>query len=401
LARILLCWELGGGLGHLTPLQQISEYYINQGHEVWLASRDVANVKRVFGDLPVTLLQAPYTDNARQLGVDKQAAAGFADLLRRVGYHDKQALTGLLQAWRTLIQLAKPDLMLVDHSPTALLASRDMDIPKIAVGMGFAIPDDNTPTGLFFHNEVAKQNAVEIEEGVVKTINTACYSLGLPEIVSLNDIFRSLEYSVFQTYTELDHFGHRSPGQRRDIVYIGTPTKSFDQIADFPHYKGPKIFCYLKPCPELPVLLKTLQSLECSAIVVTAGVPKQLIDAHRAKHIVYSDTPIDMQHIVERATLGILHAGANTTAQFLKAGIPVAMLPLRVEQLMVARRVEALKAGALLNLKDVETAVASLNKAYGNQAKTCASIFADKYKNFNPQLELIKELAAIEERYLR
>jgi len=54
-----------------------------------------------------------------------------------------------------------------------------------------------------------------------------------------------------------------------------------------------------------------------------------------------------------------------------------------------------------LNLKDVETAVASLNKAYGNQAKTCASIFADKYKNFNPQLELIKELAAIEERYLR
>lgn len=396
-----MCWELGGGLGHLTALQQVAEYYVDQGHDVWLASKDVANAKKVLGALPVTLLQAPHTENSRQLGVEKQAAAGFADLLKRVGYYDKDALSGLIAAWRNLILLVKPDLMLMDHSPSALLASRDMEIPKVAIGMGFSIPDDNKPAGLFFHNEVAKANAISAEEEVVKNINTVCYSLGLAEILTLNDLFLDLEYSIFQTYSELDHYGFRSASQRRDIVYLGTPTKAFDVPADFPHYKGPKIFCYLKPSPDVPMLLKTLQSIECSAIVVTAGIPQQLINAHKAKHIIYSEVPVNMHDVLQKATLGILNAGMNTTAQFLKAGIPVALLPLHVEQLLVARRVEALKAGALLNLKSLETTVASLNKAYGKQAKACASIFSEKYKDFNPQLELIKELAAIEERYLR
>jgi len=401
LARILLCWELGGGLGHLTPLQQISKYYIQQGHEVWLASKDVAKVRRVFADLPVKLLQAPFTENSRELGVEKQAASGFADLLRRVGYHDELALTGLVQAWQTLLGLVKPDLILIDHSPTALLASRGMAVPKIAVGSGFSTPDDNSPVGLFFHNEIAKKNALQAEEGVLRIINQVCLTQKIPTLSSLRDLFSQQEFCLTRNYSELDHYGYRSHSQRRDFVYVGSDAGTFGELVDFPHYKGPKVFCYLKPCPELPVLLKTLQSIECSAIVVTAGVPKALIEAHRAKHIVFSDVPVNMQHVIERATLGVLNAGMNTTAQFLKAGIPVALLPLHVEQLLVARRVEALKAGCLLNLQSVETAVASLNRAYSSQAKTCAAIFADKYKDFDPQRELMKELAAIEERYLR
>lgn len=400
MARILLCWELGGGLGHLAPLQQISEYFIAQGHEVWLASKDVTRVRRIFADLPVNLLQAPHTENSRDLGVNKQAAAGFADLLRRVGYHNELALLGLVQAWKTLIELVSPDLIMVDHSPTALLACRGMKIPKIAVGSGFSTPDDNFPAGLFFHNELAKKDAILAEEEVLKTINMVCMSQKIKPLSSLNDLYSEQELCLTRSYSELDHYGYRSHSQRRDFVYVGSSASSFGEIVDFPHYKGPKIFCYLKPCPELPVLLKTLQSIECSAIVVTASVPKQLIDAHRAKHIVYSDVPVDMGHVLQRATLGVLNAGMNTTAQFMKAGIPVALLPLHVEQLLVARKVEGLKAGALLNLSSVETAVASLNKAYGSQAKTCAAIFADKYKNFDPRQELIKELVAIEERYL-
>ena len=400
MARILLCWELGGGLGHLTPLQHISKYYVEQGHEVWLASKDVVRFRRVFADLPVNLLQAPYTENAREIGVENKAAAGFADLLKRVGYHDELVLTGLVQAWRSLINLVNPDLIMVDHSPSALLASRGMEIPKIAVGSGFATPDQNSPAGLFFHNEEAKKSALAAEVEVVKTINQVCLMQKLPTITSLNDLFSQQELCLTRNYSELDHYGYRNHSQRRDFIYVGSTAGSYGEDVEFPHYKGPKIFCYLKPSPELPILLKTLQSIECSAIVVTAGVPKALIDAHRSKHILYSDVPVNMQHIIERATLGVLNAGMNTTAQFLKAGIPLALLPLHVEQLLVARRVEALKAGSMLNLKSVETAVVSLNKAYSHQAKTCAAFFADKYKNFSPQLELIKELAAIEERYL-
>ena len=59
MARVLLTWELGGGLGHCANLRPIVEHLVHEGHDVFLALRNVCLFDKVFAGLNVSLLQAP------------------------------------------------------------------------------------------------------------------------------------------------------------------------------------------------------------------------------------------------------------------------------------------------------------------------------------------------------
>ena len=62
-ARILLCWELGTDYQHLLSLQSVARFYERRGYEVWVAGRDVAKLKRLFSDVNIHLVQAPFSDS--------------------------------------------------------------------------------------------------------------------------------------------------------------------------------------------------------------------------------------------------------------------------------------------------------------------------------------------------
>lgn len=403
MARILIAWELGGGLGHLAPIQQVAKHFIQRGHDVWIASKDLDKVRQVFENLPIKLVQAPRSMTSLNTSSrEKQAVTcGFGELLHQVGYSSFDALYGMVSAWHNLIQLITPDLLMVDHSPTALLASRNMKVPKIAIGASFSIPDSNNPCGLFFHTEEARTRAEVIEKKVVENINTVCQSLAIKGIYSLNDIFNDLNKCIFQLYPELDHYGLRRPSnQMEKIAYVGTTSPALSDLPDFPNTQGVKIFCYVKWHSSVPILFKALQSIQCSAIVVSSGIPDKVIQEYRAKHILYTKKAVNIQAVLQQADLGIGNATMNTMAQFLKAGIPLAMIPLYTEQLLGGRKAEALGAGVFLNFKNHQTLIKGLQRACGLKAKLSASAFAKKYQTFNPQKALTHQLTLIEQDYL-
>src|SRR5439155_3039499 len=64
----------------------------------------------------------------------------FASILSDVGFGDDKALGVLACAWRNLYKLTNPDLIVFDHSPTALLAARGMAARKLVLGVGFCVP---------------------------------------------------------------------------------------------------------------------------------------------------------------------------------------------------------------------------------------------------------------------
>lgn len=425
MTRILLCWELGADFQHLLTLQSIARFYQGRGFEVWIAARDVSKLKRLFSDVKINIVAAPTADSSAELGLDKQAPRSYADLLRRCGFHHADALSGLVSGWRSLFSLIKPDLLLCDHAPVALLASRGLMkggsfahdsikgiaqqgivrqsamVAKVSVGSPFSVPDDNRPAGVFFTGDLAKPDILRYENDLVKVVNRVCLEFSIPRINNLAELLADFDKCIFQTYSELDHYGYRSAEQRHKTVYIGTIVPEFSEPAIFPHFKGPKIYCHVKGTIETPVLLKTLQAIECSAIVLADGIPDSIINAHRSRHILYVKNPVSMTDVLKKSTFAILNGGINAVSLFMKSGIPVALFPLHIEQFLMTKRVEALNAGVQLNLTNVDSALVGLQKVSSRQKKVAVGLFEEKYLQASAHNDLLLQLALVEQSFLQ
>lgn len=400
MSNILICWELGNGLGQVNQIHQVIDYYQARNHTVWLAARDASRVRSMITDPAVNILSAPFADTNNQVENPKGAVTGYANLLQRSGYFRDDSLLGLVEAWQNLITLISPELLIVNHSPTAVLACRGLRTPIVAIGSSFTIPDDRSPMGVFARGATAINKANQQEIDVLRIINTVCLKLKIKPLKQLSRLFDSVEHMIFQNHCELDHYGHRSNSQAKRISYVASQPPKIEGEAFFPHYEGPKIFCYLKATAELPTILEALKMIRCSAIVVCAGLSEIVMHKYRSKHILYSNSLLNMDEILTKADMAITHAGESIVNQFLQQGKPVCVLPMSVDQLMVSRKIKELNAGAILNTQSVDTAIESIQRSFSHNTRSHAKMFSYKYQDFVGDNPLEKELEYIENRYL-
>ena len=59
MAKFLLAWEMGAGIGHITRLQPIAKELVERGHRVYLAVREVPECYPFVAGLCLPILQAP------------------------------------------------------------------------------------------------------------------------------------------------------------------------------------------------------------------------------------------------------------------------------------------------------------------------------------------------------
>ena len=135
--RLLLTWELGSGLGHLMNLRPFVVGLASRGHQVFLAARDLSQIRQVFGEGKITPLQAPWASRRTRI---IEPITTYADLLLSAGFGDENSLEAHVEAWHSLFALVDPELMICDHAPSALLAAKDGAFPVATVGSGF-MPD--------------------------------------------------------------------------------------------------------------------------------------------------------------------------------------------------------------------------------------------------------------------
>jgi len=395
MGRILYAWELGRNYGHVGTFLPLGLRLLEQGHEIVVAAKDLIRIESVLGKHDFQVLQAPmWLAKARGL---PEPQVTYADILLRVGFIDKTALAVLVKAWRQLYDLVKPDLLIVDHAPRALLAAYGTNIRRVLLGNGFYVPPSVSPMpNMRPWLRVPAQRLLAAEQKALEIANEVLQDLNGPRLNAIPDLF-DVDENFLCTLTELDPYREGRPEAR----YWGPINiAEWGARPPWPSGEGKKIFAYLYPqYKDFKKILQVLAEAPCSTLVHAPGAPPDVINAFTSPSLHFSKEPVDMSYARESCNLAVCHAGPGTATMMLLAGRPLLMLPNNLECALMARSVQKLGAGLLFDPKNknanLKTLLQRLMEEAGFTEK--AQAFAQQYADLDQERQLRQMVARCEE----
>lgn len=391
MARVLIAWELGEAFGHLARCLRLAQGLVARGHEVILALKDVRLPAGQGSTLGITVLPAPLTPQA---GAGSSPPVNYADVLRVSGFADARDVAARMNAWQGMFSLARPDVLVADHAPTALLAARLADIPHLSIGNGFQIPPAVSPWPSIRPWEAASDQAlIAAEERLDRVLDAAQKALGHTTAVRVRDLFG--EHDILDTFAELDHYGARPDGR-----YVG-PIVSVPQAlrVAWQSKEGSRVLAYLRPAvPGFESVLQALARLDIEVLCVAPGMSPDAAKRFATRRLRIALAPLDLPPLLEHADLAVGYGNSGFSTQALLAGVPLAMRPRHVEQVLFAHRVEALGSGKLLKGQiNADSVTASLRELLENSAyRQAARTFRSHHADYSPSQAIEQSLFLIE-----
>jgi len=386
--KVLFTWELGAGLGHLSPIYSVAKKFHSKGYEIWIASQFLDNVHSVFTDIPVHVIQGPTNFNTEK----NNPIICYADILYNVGYSDGKELTVFIKSWKNIYQLVQPDIIVHDYSPTAMLASREYECEKIYIGSTFSNlasidirkPEIQTPR--FYHYlksnqslENFNQHSEVIERKVLNNINMALNICKIGQISKITDIYSDFSKILYLTLPELDHYQRNEYSENTHfLVSSGIQTST---IVNWPDdEKSIKVFGYLKvksySKDALVSLLNALKDKRFSSILYLSGSFD--INQEMPNNIKIVNKPINISMMQQQADILLCNSNLNSVIDFLMSGTPIGLLPLTPEQELLTALLESKGYGFRLGKLSSEV-IDQLLKA----KNTKNNALADKYSSID------------------
>jgi UDP:flavonoid glycosyltransferase YjiC (YdhE family) len=326
MSRVLIAWELGGNLGHVVALTALARELRGRGHEVTFALRDLTNANLIARH-GFRFFPAPMPVRGRVM----TTYPSYAEMLSGETFPSANAaLVGAL-AWRSIIDAVRPDLLVVDHAPVALLAARGLKLRTATFGIPFSIPAPGRPLPVFLkeHEDGAAQ-----EEQVLERLNSALDGLCAPRLEQVSDLYRA-DATMLQTLPELDCFSPRAP----ESYVCPDATDAGDAIPAWPSARGQKVLVYLKAGPWV---LPTLEALAAASASTVAYIDRRsgARGPIARPGLFVSEVPYKASAMIQQADLVVCHANHGTVVSAALAGKPLLMLPNYLEQALTARCVE-------------------------------------------------------------
>lgn len=347
LPRILFAWEAGENFGHVSKIAEVARGLTGRA-DVLAAVRNPIALRQIAPDLPVTVLPAPAAPpQAPMTGED--AGRSYPDVLRHIGWSSPETLGPLVEAWRNLFALARPDVLVVQAAPTALLAARGLGLRTAMIGSGFDAPPRAHPMPTFYHwDETANTPPVEREVEVLGAANRVLGSVGASELTRFCDLLQTDAY-LLATFAEIDHYAPRTAFEPDHPPYLGQLFTQ-DQGAEMTWRSKARrrILAYLRPrTPPFEAAVKALARLDDTHDVILAapGASAQLAERLKPTAIRLCNGPVRLERLLAECDLGVSHASNGIAAAFVMAGAPQLGLPTQAEQIMVAHAVARQKQG--------------------------------------------------------
>ncbi len=330
---VLFAWELGEGLGHVGGLRSVARELAAHGHQAVFAVRDVGS-RALVKDDGYPVLQAPVWLQPVPRGY--LGTGSYADILAIHGFADADDLSMMVAAWQDLFDVVKPDLIVVDHSPTACLAAYGA-VPVALIGNGFTVPPMEFPSFPPIRPEVPptvpEQRLIEVVHAVQRRRKRSA-----PE--TLPGLLASPVRSVC-TLPELDPYH----GVRSEPVVgaIGAlPART-------PPPAEPALFAYCAAdFGAIEDLVLCLAEVDVPVSVYFRGNAGSLPRFLKGQGIHVYDNPPPLTEVLPKVS-AILHHGGNHTAHAgLASGRPQVVLPQHLEAELTAGAIEAMGVGIRL-----------------------------------------------------
>lgn len=335
--RLLFCWELGARFGHAAKIEGIVRALGGRA-EVSVAARFPTEIRALAPDLPVRLLPAPQFPPPR----GGEPPLSYPDALRASGWGDADALSALVEAWEGLFALAKPDLIVIQAAPTALLAARAAGRPAAMVGGGFDAPPRARPMPpFFFWREALHAEAAAREAPAVAAANAALARRRARPLEAFADLLDGAEPWLLAAWPELDHYGDRSRFEPGGPPHLGQ-IAALDRGAEAEWRPGARrrILAYLQPSgPAAEAGFAALAGLGPGddAILACPGADAALASRFAGTPVRLVPGPVRLDRLLPETDLGLGHGSSGFAGALLAAGVPQLSLPVHAEQVMVAR----------------------------------------------------------------
>lgn len=399
--RVLLAWELGANLGHLLRLLPIAQVLHARGHAVTLAVPDPVATRERLGPSPWDLLRIP-----RPVSGDPTQPACFAQILAMHGFGTDAMLGDAMQAWQRLLSVARPDVLLADHAPLALLAARLHRVPAVHVATGWESPPFGGSLPILRPQlpEAEPGRVRALEDSIVARINRLCAEHQAPAMQVLGEVFRA-PLSLLATWPEIDHFQPRPDrpwfavgDPRRQPTYIG-PLFSADAgpPAEWPQGDGPRVFVYMQPGPATAAMLRHLHAIGARVVASVPGASTAEREAAGPSCRLHG-MPVRLDSVLAQADLVLSHGGHGLTAASLLAGVPMVSVPMQMEQAILAQQVHRLGAGEFLRAAEVQSQGHQLIRQVLDEPRyrDAAAHMARRHSGFKPRVVAQRIAASIE-----
>jgi hypothetical protein len=340
MARVLCVWELGTRLGHLNHLRLPIEVALGRGHEVVVAARELPGVRDVLADMPITLLQAPFKQGIK--AADRRSFLSHTHLLGNQCFSSAVELESYVRAWSGLFDVVRPDIVLFEHSPTALIAAFGYAFKKVLVGSSFALPPAHAlavspflPFPTTPQTDAVFRQLKADDAQVLGVIAAALKRIDFPPLPSLSDIYAQAHARFLTTWPVLDHFCE-SLGPRVNERYLGLAPLTGHPSPPWSDLAGDKVFGLLQNFPSLPQFLRDLQAAQVSALLYVRDLPPGVRDTFSSATMRFIDGPVDLGQVAQQAAWVAHHGNHGTMATFALSGVPQLVIPCYQEQLFGA-----------------------------------------------------------------
>jgi UDP:flavonoid glycosyltransferase YjiC (YdhE family) len=351
MTNIVLCSELGRGSKHLAKLADYTMQLQAQEHSVKLVCRDLAAANMLPQLSKIPIFPAPHADidpllRSRQ---SDERPKNYSSVLLMNGYGDSATLLPLLRCWIHFLVTLEADLIVADHSPTALLAAKLLDIPSIMTGTGFTVPPaihpmpSVAPWRVSMDGKAAVQSELFVEDKkLLHSINETVSALNFDKLkfTEVNQIFsHAAQWLV--TLPEMDHYG------RRKVSYVVRWMNREENMAPvWPDVAGDKVFVYMDAeAPHLPILLAQLKEVNDPVLAVIPNADDAFIEQYQSPSIRIQRELVNIRRVSEQCNVFINHCGHNLVYELLMMGVPSVFLPNNPENTMLAYRLAKKKIG--------------------------------------------------------
>jgi len=401
--RVLIAWELGAHLGHVMKLKPIVMELLARGHQVTLVVPDVKAARP-----HITENEKLQWEHGPSCSVpDDYAPGSYAEMIECCVLPSDAAATQFALTWQRLMARARPDTMLAEHAPGALLAARLHQLPLLHLADGWSLPPVGRPHAELVQLPLLEKTTSETRtqafsdaskrEGVlVARINSLLKQVNVGLLKNLGDLYSGASVSLLCTFPELDHFG-----ARRHAKYVGPlsgvaegvalrwPDRKVD--ADLASQRR-RVFVYLQPHPTNIALLRLLRSLGADVIAYLPQAKPEAVKKFNSARTQISALPVCMDLILGEADLVVSNGGHGLLCTSLLAGVPLLVLPTQREQALLALRSSA--TGAVFAASQAEFGVelqALASQLLENpQARQAALAFARKYSRHDSSVVVRK-----------